>query len=376
MKQLRQHSDSIFLASVIIGVVVGASVLYARWQVVESLWQTDFDNYSVNPDDIVYGGTARDTRIIPIDDPLFAPVSISSSDFNPIEPVIVVDYENTERAYPLTILAMHEIVNDTIGDVPIAITFCPLCNSAVVYRRDLDGQVLRMGVSGNFYGNNFLMYDHLTQSWWYQFTGEAVVGELTGRTLTIVPSQVVGFRLYAERYPNGDVLIGDANNPNINYDLTPYNAYQNSRSPALTQSDYDARLGTMERVLSTTINDMPIAYPFRILQEVGVINHEIDGQAIVVFWQAGVISPLGNRRGNDNDVGQAAAFGRELNGQRLTFRNDDGRIFDNETNSEWNIFGEAIAGELEGEALFDYQCFTHFWFAWSSAHPDTLVYSQ
>ncbi|MGB7337970.1 MAG: DUF3179 domain-containing protein [Phototrophicaceae bacterium] len=376
MKQVRKYSDNIFLASVILGVVVGAGVLYSRWQIVEAYWQTNFNTYSVNPDDIVYGGVARDTRIIPIDAPLFASARISSAEFNPFEPVIVVDYNNIERAYPLTILAMHEIVNDSLGDIPIAVTFCPLCNSAVVYRREVDGQILRMGVSGNFYGNNFLMYDHLTQSWWYQFTGEALVGDLTGKTLTIIPSQVVGFRIYADRYPDGEVLIGDANNPNINYDLTPYNVYQNTRSPALTQSDYDPRLGTMERVLSTTINDVPIAYPFSVLQNVGVINHEMDGEAVVVFWQSGAISALENPSASSNDIGQAAAFGRELNGQILTFRYDDGRIFDNETHSEWNIFGEAIAGELLGEALYDYQCFTHFWFAWSSAHPDTLVYSQ
>ena len=140
-----------------------------------------------------------------------------------------------------------------------------------------------------------------------------------------------------------------------------------STTPLLSNSDYDPRLNPMARVLSTTVDTVPIAYPYEELRDEGVVNDEVNGQSIVVFWQSGTDS---------DHIGQAAAYGREVNGEILTFRNEDGRIYDNETNSEWNIFGEAIAGELLGEALYDYQCFTHFWFAWSSAYPNTLVYSD
>ena len=229
------------------------------------------------------------------------------------------------------------------------------------------------GVSGNFYGNNFLMYDQLTESWWYQFTGVAVVGDFTGETLDVIPSQVVGFLSYANRYPEGEILIGDANRPDMNYDLTPYIIYQENSSPVLSNGDYDPRLSAMQRVLSTNVEQTAIAYPFSILRDVGVINDVVDGYPIVAFWQQGAENTISR---NNENTGQAAIFGRDLNGITLSFYYDDGSIFDEQTNSEWNIFGEAINGDLEGESLYRYDCFTHFWFAWSSAYPETLLYER
>ena len=222
MKKLLQHSDSIFVGSMILGLIIGAGVLWSQWQVIHDYWKTNFDNFTVSPDDIVSGGTQRDTNIVPIDAPVFMQVRQVEYQFRDYDPMIVIDYYGIERAYPLNILAVHEIVNDALGEVPIAVTFCPMCNSAVVYRREVDGQVLRMGVSGNFYGNNFLMYDDLTESWWHQFTGEAIVGDYAGTNLDIIPSQVVSFSAFAARYPYGTVLTGDAQDPERNYDYSPY----------------------------------------------------------------------------------------------------------------------------------------------------------
>lgn len=373
MKKLARHSDNIFLGLMILGLIVGASVLLTQWRVIHTYWKTNFDEYSVPPDDIISGGTGRDRHIIPIDNPIFVSIQIASTRIDDFTPVIVVDYYGVERAYPLTIMTAHEIVNDEIAGMPIAVTYCPLCNSAVVYNRVVDGQVLRMGVSGNFYGNNFLMYDHLTESWWYQFTGEAVVGDFTGEILEIVPSQVVGFLSYANRYPEGDVLIGDENRPNINYEIAPYSLYQDGSSPILSNDSYDPRLSAMQRVLSTNVDHIPIAYPFDILRDVGVINDVISDDPIVAFWQPDAVNAIAT---NEANAGQAAIFGRNLNGMLLSFRYEDGRIFDEQTNSEWNIFGEAISGDLIGESLYNYDCFTHFWFAWSSAYPETLVYER
>ena len=372
MKKLARHSDIIFFSLILFGLIVGATILIVQWKVARRNWQTNFDKYSVPPENIISGGTGRDNRIIPIDNPIFASVEIARTRLDDYTSVIVVEYHDINRAYPLNIMTAHEIVNDEIAGLPIAITFCPMCNSAVVYHREIDGQILRMGVSGNFYGNNFLMYDNLTESWWYQFTGLAVVGDYTGEQLDVVPSQVVGFYSYANRYPDGEVLIGDANRPNMNYDQTPYMIYQNSSSPVLSNDTYDPRLSAMQRVLSTNVEQTPIAYPFSILRDVGVINDVVSGYPIVAFWQAGADEVITTN--NDDNAGQAAIYGRELNGEVLTFRYDYGRIFDEQTNSEWNIFGEAIAGELQGESLYNYDCYTHFWFAWSSAYPDTLLY--
>lgn len=371
MRRLAKYSDVIFISMMCLALILGAAFLLSKWQSVRAYWNTNFDEYSVPPEDIVSGGTGRDSRIVPIDNPVFVSVEVAQTSLREYDPVIVLDAYGVQRAYPLNILTIHEIVNDVAGDVPLAVTFCPMCNSAMVYRREINGQVLRMGVSGNFYGNNFLMYDDLTESWWFQFTGEAIVGDMTGEKLELVPSQVVGFHSYAYRYPHGEVLAGDAEQRGINYAISPYDAYQSSSSPILSNVNYDPRLDAMEQVLSTRVDDLPVAYPFEILREAGVINHEIEGQAVVVFWQPGAETAI-----NTDNVGQASVFGRELNGGILTFRYDNGHIYDNESNSEWNIFGEAISGELEGEMLYDYHCFTHFWFAWSSANPDTLIYGE
>ena len=371
MKILRRYSDTIFLGLMILGLIFGAGVLLIQWQVIPDYWRTNFEKYSVSPDGIISGGTGRDRRIVPIDHPIFTSVSMAEATFDDYAPMIVLDYHEVERAYPLNIMTAHEIVNDEVAGIPIAVTFCPMCNSAVVYQREVDGQILRMGVSGNFYGNNFLMYDNLTESWWYQFTGLAVVGDFTGERLEVIPSQVVGFASYAIRYPEGEVLIGDANRPNMNYDMTPYMMYQDNSSPILTNDNYDPRLSAMQRVVSTNVEQTPIAYPFSVLRDVGVINDNVDGYPIVAFWQQGAENTISS---NNDNTGQAAIFGRELNGLTLSFTYENDRIFDEQSNSEWNIFGEAISGEFEGESLYRYDCFTHFWFAWSSAYPETLLY--
>lgn len=376
MKRLSKYSDIIFLGAIVSVIVIGSGILVNQWRVWRDGWRTDFDEYSVDPDEFVAGGMGRDNRIVPIDEPVFVNIEAASVWLHERTPVIVIDYYGAERAYPLTILAIHEIVNDDINGTPVAVTFCPLCNSAIVYHRELNGQVLRMGISGNLYGNNFLMYDDLTESWWYQFTGEAVVGEMTGEMLDIVPSQVVGFGSYVNRYPNGVVLAGDAQRPELNYNVNPYVGYEGIQSPVMTGNVHDPRLNAMQRVLAVEINDTQMAYPFSVLRDVGVINDNINGNDVVVFWQPGAVGLGASDNSYDNDVGQAGLFGREIDGLILTFRYADGRIFDEQTNSEWNIFGEAISGDYEGRRLYDYNCFTHFWFAWSSAYPDTLVYEQ
>src|SRR5690606_4634459 len=108
--------------------IIGATVLLVQWKVVREYWQTNFEKYSVPPEDIVSGGTGRDSRIIPIDNPLFASVDIARSRLDDYTSVIVVEYQGIKRAYPLNIMTAHEIVNDEIAGLPIAVTFCPMCN--------------------------------------------------------------------------------------------------------------------------------------------------------------------------------------------------------------------------------------------------------
>ncbi|MGI9436571.1 MAG: DUF3179 domain-containing (seleno)protein, partial [Geminicoccaceae bacterium] len=148
---------------------------------------TDFDQASVPFDEIKDGGPPKD-GIPPIDEPVF--VKLEESDLPDIEPVIGVIIDDTARAYPLRILIWHEIVNDVIGDTPIAVTFCPLCNTGIVFDRRLGDEVLDFGTTGKLRNSDLVMYDRQTESWWQQFLGEGIVGEMTGQTLDTIPARL------------------------------------------------------------------------------------------------------------------------------------------------------------------------------------------
>lgn len=380
MNTLHKHSDTIFIGAMSTVLLIGALYFMTDWQSIRRGWnESIFAQTSIDLNNVASTGMNPDEGITPIDNPLFTDVAMARSVVTDTAPVIVLDYYNEPRAYPLTIMMLHEIVNDVVDDVPLAITFCPLCNSAIIYERTVEGDVLRMGVSGNIYGNNFLMYDDATHSWWSQLTGEALVGDYTGEMLTLVPSQVVGFQTFAERYPEGQVLIGDANRPNINYNLNPYLDYfDESASPMLVRGEYDQRLPAMTRILGADVDNTAIAYPFETLREQRVINDSLGDTPVVIFWKPGIMTfatPITpNLNAEDSEIGQAALFGRTVDDQTLTFRYHNGHIIDAQTGSEWNIFGEAISGDLAGTQLPEYTFVSYFWFAWAAAYPTTDVY--
>ena len=331
---------------------------------------TDFENSSINMDEVLSGGVPRD-GIPPIDNPRFDDVK-NIHDLQPQSPVISININDDARAYPLEVLTRHEIANDIVGGVPVAVTFCPLCNSAIVYERTVDGEVLRFGVSGNLRNSDLIMWDDKTESWWQQLTGEGIVGDYNGYQLEFVPSQVISFGVFSERYPEGKVLRG----PHGGYGRNPYVGYDSSSNPFLFRGKIDPRLFATARVLAVEINDLPVAYSFDVLRDEHVINDTISKTDVVVFWQAGATSALdGSNIDSSKDVGMALMFKRTLpSGETLSFRYEDGMFHDNETDSTWSILGEAVDGELEGSALTQLNAFPHFWFAWAAFHPDTTLY--
>jgi hypothetical protein len=322
-------------------------------------------------DEILSGGVPRD-GIPPIDNPTFEPIADASTWLQPQSPVIAFELNGVARAYPLAILTRHEIVNDIVADVPVAVTFCPLCNSAVVFERTVDGQVLRLGVSGLLRNSDLIMWDDLTQSWWQQFTGEGIVGTYTGTQLTLLPSQVVGFGAFMAQFPDGEVLSRGSRS----YGSNPYVGYDSSAQPFLFRGEIDDRLFPTERVLGTLIGGAAVAYPFPTLAEQIVINDTVGGIDVVAFWQPGATSALDQSSIDDSrDVGMAALFNRTLDGRTLTFSADaDGVIRDDQTGSAWNVFGTATDGELSGSQLRQELAFPHFWFAWAAFRPETTIY--
>ena len=356
--------------------LAGAIALAALWWFGNSMmagptsgWKTDFSKSIIDLDQVVSGGVPRD-GIPPIDNPRFQPVG-SVYHLSDNSPVVAVNVAGDARAYPLEVLTRHEIVNDVVGEIPVAVTFCPLCNSALVYDRRVDGETLRFGVSGNLLNSDLIMWDDLSESWWQQLTGYAIVGEYSGRRLGFVTSQMISFAVFRERYPLGKVLQG----PLGAYGRNPYAFYDSSAAPFLFRGALDDRLHPTERVLGAEVAEQPLAYSFPLLRRVRVVNDRVGDIDIVVFWQAGAASALDQTDiDSSRDVGMALMFERRLDSDRnLSFFYDGSGFVDYETGSRWNILGEAYEGPLAGAQLRQTHASTHFWFAWAAFHPDTLL---
>ena len=246
MKRRKKTLTDLLVVVVVVAVfvVLGRGLFGSQ----QSGWKTDFDNSSINMDEVLSGGVPRD-GIPPIDNPQFVDVQ-RVSDLSPQSPVIALNIDGDARAYPLEVLTRHEIVNDELGNVPVAITFCPLCNSAVVFDRRVDGEVLRFGVSGNLRYSDLIMWDDLSESWWQQLTGEAIVGAYRGYRLRMLASQLVSFEVFRQRYPHGKVLRG----PQGGYGRNPYVDYDSSAEPFMFRGPVDSRLFATERVLAAEID--------------------------------------------------------------------------------------------------------------------------
>ena len=192
-------------------------------------WSTDFSKHTVPFSEIQSGGPGKD-GIPAIDAPKFVTTQEANAWLERREPVIELVIEDDARAYPLQILIWHEIANDEVGGVPVALTFCPLCHTTIVFDRRLDGRVLDFGVSGNLRNSDLVMYDRQTESWWQQFAGEAIVGELTWRRLALLSSRLESWAEFRARAPMGKVLV--PNDPGArDYGVNPYAGYDSRTRP-------------------------------------------------------------------------------------------------------------------------------------------------
>ncbi len=193
-------------------------------------WATDFSTNSVPLDEFVGGGPPKD-GIPSIDVPKFVGVDEAEEFLDGSEPVAVVELEGEIRAYPLQILIWHEIVNDEIAGEPVAVTYCPLCNSTVAFRREVDGRPVEFGTTGMLRNSDLVMYDRATESWWQQITAEAVVGELTGTKLEVLPSQILAWDQFQRLHPGGRVLSRETGFDR-NYGSNPYTGYDSDPTPS------------------------------------------------------------------------------------------------------------------------------------------------
>ena len=339
-------------------------------------WNTNWTRHTIRYDEILSGGPPRD-GIPSLDEPKFVGLDAAADWLALNEPVIAVEINGIARAYPLQILTWHEIVNDTLSDVPILITFCPLCNSAIVFDRRLDGSVYEFGTSGLLRFSDLIMYDRTSESLWQQFTGEGIVGDLAGKRLTLLPSAIISFADFQQIYPDGQILSRETGY-NRDYGRNPYVGYDDiGQSPFLFTGIADDRLPAMARVVTVSLTSGDVAYPYTELVANGVVNDSRFGQDMVVFYQSGTSSALDTSRiAEGEDVGATGVFDPHLNGEKLTFRWDEEQIVDEQTGSRWNIAGRAETGPLAGQQLVRLVHGDHFWFSWAAFRPDTVIYSH
>lgn len=268
-------------------------------------FKTDFSKTTIDLARVLSGGPPKD-GIPSIDAPIFETVGETTQQLGDSEPVVSVVISGDARAYPLRILTWHEIVNDTVGGVPIAVTYCPLCNSAPVFLRTVSGRVVDFGTTGKLKDSNLIMYDRQTESWWQQFTGEAIVGDLVGERLELVPARLESWADFRRAHPDGQVLV--PNNPGFrSYGRNPYVGYDTSDRPFLYDGQLPEGIDPMQRVVIVPRPKdgpgEPILISMATLAEAGSMTAR--GHSFT--WRAGQSSALDQASiGGSRDVGTVA----------------------------------------------------------------------
>lgn len=337
-------------------------------------FNTNLEKRSIDLEELIDGGPGKD-GIPSIDNPRFVSQEAATGWLQGREPVISLNLNGEAKAYPIQILMWHEIVNDEIGGMPVAVTLCPLCYSAIVFDRKIEGEVLEFGVTGLLRKSDMVMYDRTTESFWQQFSGEALVGDYTGTFLTIVSSQLISFDQFRETYPNAYVLSRETGH-HRNYGENPYAGYDDiNNSPFLLEEDVPGQISPMEKVIGVRTDDEMKGYRYSITRNKRVLHDDVGGEPIVIFHLDGMASAMDNRQiHRSRDDGSTGVFSPLLNGEKLEFEYTNGEIRDKNTGSIWNISGKAISGSLEGKQL-DVKIFgDYFAFAWLVFYPETKMY--
>ena len=268
--------------------------------------KTDFSKTAVALSEI--RNVIRRDGIPAITKPRFVTALAAAADLSPKEPVVSIVINGDARAYPVRILTWHEIANDRVGGVPVAVTYCPLCNSAIVFDRRVGGKVLTFAVSGKLRKSDMVMYDRETQSWWQQFEGRGLVGVMAGKRLKMLPMRMESFERFRKRFPAGKVLAPPgARRP---YGRNPYVNYDASTKPFLYSGKMPPGVPPLERVV--VIGKQ--AWTFSLLRR----KKRIVVGNIVITWEPGQNSALDTPQIKDGrDVGNVVVQRKGKDGKMV-----------------------------------------------------------
>ena len=279
----------------------------------------DGTKYLIHPDKLLAGGPPKD-GIPSIDDPRFISVGEADRWLDDDEFGAAVLHKGVERFYPFQILVWHEIVNEVVAGDPVLITYCPLCGSVIGYERTIKGETVEFGTSGKLYNSNLVMYDRLTDSYWTQIEGRAVIGDLTGTELKLFPVEVLMWGDWKATYPDSEVLSRETGHVRV-YGHDPYGNYYSSREIIFPVENDDNRLHPKAVIFGIEIGGSAKAYPESALKAFPEVRDEINNVPLSIM--------------------------RDSTGIVTITRLD--------TN-------ERVPHERD------------FWFAWAAFHPDTILF--
>ena len=323
-----------------------------------------FDTFGAGP--LTLADSTPETRVAlldlipPIDQPIYGDLA-DGAWMLPTDLVIGYSAGGNHYAYPVKILNFHEIVNDEIAGIPILISYCPLCRSAVVYDRRSDGQILSFSNTSALYDSDLVMVDRETGSYWWQVPGQAIVGPLTGRSLTHLPAVTSTWAQWTADHPDTLVMTRDTGfirtyTEDVFAGYADFLGTGNFPFPTGEEAR-DARLPPAAVVVAVEDGEQRRVYPVDGLGD-GAYPDRVGDFDVVVFIRNSA----------------ARVFRPTTGAGDLTFRFERGAWFDDETGSTWTFDGIAIDGELAGQHLQPVATRTTYWFAYVAAFPTADVF--
>ena len=280
----------------------------------------EVENGIIDPIEIDHGGPGRD-GVPALDAPLFHAGAERDGKIKAGDRVLGVHYNGVSKAYPIDILDHHEIVNDSFGDTPMTVTFCPLCGTGMVFYAEVDGEVLNFGVSGLIYNSDLLLYDRNTLSLWSQLMKTAVTGPLAGSKLTQVPAQYTTWEGWQQQYPESLLLSRETGHLR-DYDKVMYEEYRRLPMVLYSTGHQDLRIPAKTWVVGIDVGGAALALPFEQLDQLQApLEIAVGDSKVTVQW--------------DRDAAVARAFDSE-------------------------------GKELPATAAY--------WFAWVAFYPETALY--
>ena len=317
-------------------------------------------------DQIVSGGPPPD-GIPSIDNPKFISVQEASKFLEDSELVLGLNINGDIRAYPLQILVWHEIVNDKVGGVSVAVTYCPLCFTNQVFNRTIgDGQeVVEFGTSGKLYNSNLVMYDRTSKSLWSQAMAEGIVGKYAGTKLERVPFDVAYWKEWKQLYPDSKILSRDTGS-NRPYGVDPYGDYYTNSDVLFPISNRDDRFGLKEIVVGFENKGQYKAYKLQEIENKKVINDQVNGKPVSLFSLYPFMVRTYDPVIEDGEKKTVLL--------QFDYDTKNNYFIDKQTGSLWNFEGKAISGQMKGKQLTHLPFDEGFWFEWVAFHPSTALY--